>query len=145
MLCDVRRPNVKIFILPGSVDLLGFSWKSKNTEYDFTLHMIGISLTKGLVGMLEDGDAGYHYMHHLRNPFPFTHHCRASQREVRGVVGFQRLFPPSRSVAEENTQNVEGSVDRQSFSGTDSNQFAGIGGAKFCRFPLLGPGCCGIK
>ena len=107
--------------------------------------MIGISSTKGLVGMLEDGDAGYHYMpcHYLRNPFLFTRHCRSSQREVRGVVGFQRLFPPSRSVAEDNTHTVEGSVDRQSFSGTDSNQFAGIWGGEVLPFPVAGPGGCG--
>jgi hypothetical protein len=46
-------------------------------------------------------------------------------------------------VAEENTENVEGSVDRQSFSGTDSNQFAGIWEAKSLPFPVAGAGGCG--
>jgi hypothetical protein len=36
MLYDFRRPNVKMCILPGLVDLVGFSWKSRNTEYDCT-------------------------------------------------------------------------------------------------------------
>jgi hypothetical protein len=34
MLDDFRRPNIKICILPGLVDLVGLSWKSRNTEYD---------------------------------------------------------------------------------------------------------------
>ena len=36
------------------------------------LLMIGILSTERLVGMLRDGDAGYHYMPLSQQAFPFT-------------------------------------------------------------------------